>query len=53
VSEVYRRLTYELHRFWSKNDVSIRALSDIFTVACGALVVEIASLAVLWSDSLI
>lgn len=51
--EVYRRLAYELDRLWTMNDSSIKSLADIFTVAAGALALEIVSLAVLWSDTLI
>jgi hypothetical protein len=53
VSEVYRRLTYELHRFWGENDASIQHLSDAFGIACGSLVIEIVLLALLWGGSLI
>lgn len=51
--EIYRRLAYELDRLWTMNDSSIRSLADILTLAAGALVLEIVSLAVLWSGSLL
>lgn len=44
---------YELDRLWTMNDSSIKSLADIFTVAAGALALEIISLAVLLSDTLI
>jgi hypothetical protein len=40
-SEIYRRLAYDLHRFWGANDSRIQPLFGAFQVACAALVVEI------------
>lgn len=53
VPEIYRRLAYELHRFWIANDEGIKSLSDGFTIACGALMIEIVLLALLWGGSLL
>jgi hypothetical protein len=51
--EVYRRLAYELDRFWDSNDMRIRWLTRVFTFAASALVVEILSLAALLGDTII
>jgi preprotein translocase subunit Sec61beta len=50
--EVYRRLAYDLDRFWDSNDLKIRWLTRAYTVAAGALVIEILSLAALLGDSI-
>ncbi len=48
--EVYRRLAYDLDRFWDSNDLKIQWLTRAYTVAAGALVIEILSLAALLGD---
>lgn len=53
IAEVYRRLAYELDRLWEANNNEIRQLSRIFTLAAGALVVEILSWAAILGDSII
>lgn len=53
MAEVYRRLAYDLDRFWESNDDEIRWLVRAYTVAAGALVVEILSLAALLGDSIL
>jgi len=50
--EVYRRLAYDLDRFWESNDGKIRRLTRAYTVAATALVVEILSLAALLGDNI-
>jgi hypothetical protein len=51
--EVYRRLAYDLERFWIANDEKLRPLFRAFRVAASALVVEILALAALVSDTLV
>lgn len=53
MAEAYRRLAYELDRLWEANNTEIRQLSRIFTLASGALVVEILSWAAILGDSII
>jgi hypothetical protein len=50
--EAYRRLTYELDRFWRSNDEKIQQLIRAFVVAATALIVEILALVVLLWDTL-
>ena len=50
--EVYRRLAYDLDRFWESNDEKIRWLTRAYTVAASALVVEILSLDALLGDNI-
>jgi hypothetical protein len=50
--EVYRRLAYDLDRFWDSNDRKITWLFRAFTVAASALVLEILSLAALLGDTI-
>ncbi len=53
IAEVYRRLAYELDRFWDSNDKTVVKLSHTYRFAAGALVVEILSLAVLLGDNIL
>ena len=53
VPEVYRRLAYDLERFWTANDTKLRPLLLAFRLAAGALVVEILALVALVSDTLL
>lgn len=53
IAEVYRRLAYELDRFWDSNDKTILKLSRMYRLAAGALVIEILSLAVLLGDNIL
>jgi hypothetical protein len=53
LSEVYRRLAYDLDRFWDSNDIKISKLTQSYGLAAGALVVEILSLAALLSDTIL
>ena len=50
--EAYRRLAYELDRFWKSNDAKIQRLIRAFIVAAAALIVEILALALLLWDTL-
>ncbi len=52
IAEVYRRLAYELDRFWEANNRAIIKLTRTYKVAAGALVAEILSLAVLLGDNI-
>lgn len=52
MTEVYRRLAYALDRFWNLNDSKIGWLTLAYTVAAGALVVEVFSLVALLSGSI-
>jgi hypothetical protein len=52
IGEVYRRLTYDLQAFWEANEEGMLWLSRAFTLATGALVVEIVSLVILLGASL-
>lgn len=42
--EVYRRLVYDMQRFWDDNDVVMRRLLVAFRVAAAALAIEVLSL---------
>jgi hypothetical protein len=52
IAEVYRRLAYQLDRFWDSNDGTIAKLTRTYKVAAGALVIEILSLAALLGDNI-
>jgi hypothetical protein len=48
--EAYRRLAYDLDRFWKSNDAKIQRLVRAFAVGATALIVEILALAlILWN----
>ncbi len=51
--EVYRRLAYDMDRFWESNDKTIRWLTRAFRLAAGALVLEILALAALLGDNIL
>ncbi len=51
--EVYRRLTYDLDRFWESNDTKIQRLRQAFTVAAIAFVVEILALTTLLGGNIL
>ena len=53
MAEVYRRLAYELDRFWDSNNATIMRLTGTYKVAAAALVVEILSLAILLGDTIL
>ncbi len=52
MAEVYRRLAYQLDRFWESNDLTIVRLSRAYGIAALALVVEILSLAAILSGNI-
>jgi hypothetical protein len=52
IGEVYRLLTYDLQIFWESNEQEMLWLNRAFTLATGALVVEILSLVVLLGGSI-
>jgi hypothetical protein len=51
-SELYRRLAYDMDRFWNSNDEKLQRLFTAYRAAAAALVVEILSLIALLSDSI-
>ena len=53
LAEVYRRLAYELDRFWGANDVELQKLFRSFRLAAGALSAEIVVLIGMVSDNLL
>jgi len=53
MAEVYRRLTYQLDRFWGANDAKIQWLARAFTLAAAALVVEMLTLATVLGGNLL
>lgn len=52
MAEVYRRLAYDLDRFWDRNDTTVVRLLRAFRVAAGALVAEIVLLVALVTDTI-
>lgn len=52
MSEVYRRLTYDLDRFWEDNDAVITGLFRAFKIAAAGLAAEIILLLVSISGTL-
>ena len=52
LGEVYRRLAYDLDRFWDDNDTELQKLFTSFRVAAGGLAAEILVLIAMVSDNL-
>jgi hypothetical protein len=52
IAEVYRRLAYDLERFWESNDPKMRVLTRMYGLAALALVAEILCLAALLSGNI-
>jgi hypothetical protein len=50
--EVYRRLAYDLDRFWEANDAEMQKLFSMFRLAAGGLVVELLLLVAMVGDTL-
>ena len=50
---MYRRLAYDLERFWSANDKRLAPLVNAYRLGAGSLVVEILALVALVSDTLV
>ena len=53
LGEVYRRLAYDLDRFWDDNDVELQKLFRAFRLAALGLSAEIVILIAMVSDSLL
>lgn len=53
MAEVYKRLAYELDRFWDSNNRKIEWLTRVYTASASALVIEILSLTALLGDSIL
>lgn len=51
--EVYRRLAYDLARFWDDNDMELQRLFGAFRIAAVALSVEVIVLVAMVSDTLL
>jgi hypothetical protein len=49
--EVFRRLAYDLDRFWDDNDAELQKLFNAFRVAAGGLSAEILVLIAMVSDT--
>jgi hypothetical protein len=52
IAEVYRRLAYDLDRFWDDNDAELQKLFKSFRLAAGALSAEVLVLIAMVSDNL-
>jgi len=52
LGEVYRRLAYDLDRFWEENDSELQKHFRAFRLAAGALAVEIVVLMAMVGDTL-
>jgi hypothetical protein len=50
--ELYRRLAYDMDRFWTENDAKLQRLFQTYRLAAAALVIEILSLIGLLSDTI-
>jgi hypothetical protein len=53
MAEIYRRLAHDLDRYWESNEEEMAWVGRAFTLAAGALVAEVLSLAVLLGNSLL
>jgi len=53
MTEVYRRLGYELDRAWKSNNATIVRLIRAYKIAAGALVIETISLATLLAGTIV
>lgn len=52
LAEVYRRLSYNLDRFWDANDLEMQKLFTAFRLATGGIALEIVVLIAMVSDNL-
>ena len=52
LSEVHRRLTYDMHAIWRTNDARLQPLFNAYRLGAAALVTEILALATLVSGSI-
>lgn len=53
LAEVYRRLAYDLDRYWDSNDREIGRAAKAFTLAAGSLIIETLALVALLGDTLL
>lgn len=53
MTEVYRRLAYDVDHLWDSNENEIRRLSWAFVLAAGSFVVEVVSWAILIGDGIL
>lgn len=53
MTEVYRRLAYDVDYLWDSNENEIRRMSWAFVLAAGSLVIEIVSWALLVGDGIL
>lgn len=53
LGEVYRRLAYDLGRFWGANDDRLTPLFNAYRVGAASLVLEILALVALVSDTIV
>lgn len=53
MTEVYRRLAYDVDSLWASNDNEIRRLSRTFLLAAGSFIIEVVSWALLIGDSIL
>ena len=53
LGEVYRRLAYDLDRFWNENDAELQKITRAYRVGAGALIVEILVFSVMVSDTIL
>jgi hypothetical protein len=53
LAEVYRRLAYDLERFWRENDERLGPLFNAYRLGAASLVVEILVLVALVSDTIV
>jgi hypothetical protein len=53
MDEIYRRLAYDLDRFWDENDAAIQPLFRAFTIAAIAFAAEILLLFAAFGDTLL
>jgi len=53
MTEVYRRLAYDVDHLWDSNEREIRRLSWTFVLAAGSFVIEVVSWAILIGDGIL
>ena len=53
MGEIYRQMAYELGRHWVSNNLGIEGLTNAFTLAAGAFLLQALSLVALLSDTIL
>lgn len=53
IPEVYRRLAYDLDRFWRRNDLELQKVTNAFRLGAAALVLESVALSIMASDTIL